>query len=265
MRAPLELEVGPGRARHRLTGMYFPTTHWSLLAKATLNGETEGRSALGELCRRYWSPLNHFIRSRGYSEAEAAYLTQEFLLHLLDHSTLRRPDPHRGRFRSFLLGALVKFLSHERERRLAQKRGGEYTHVSVETVPELGTGSAREPADRENLAFDRAWALAVVRMALQQAEQSYLEAGKAGLFEILRAFLPGGTSPPPYEEASARAGLTLAAFNSEIHRLRRRFRECVYAEVSGTVSAPHEIEEEIAHMYRVLMDPGTDFGSPAES
>jgi len=89
----------------------FPTTHWSLLAQASLNGETEARAALDELCRRYWSPLNQFIRMRGHPPAEADDLTQAFLLHLLEHSALRKPDRLKGRFRSFLLGALVRFLA----------------------------------------------------------------------------------------------------------------------------------------------------------
>jgi RNA polymerase sigma-70 factor (ECF subfamily) len=244
--------------------MYFPTTHWSLLAKATLNGESEARSALGELCRRYWSPLKQFIRSRGYSEQESEDLTQEFLLHLMEHSALRRPDPLRGKFRSFLLGALVKFLSHERERRLAQKRGGQQPHVSLDIIETAGAAES-SPADTEAVTFDRAWALALVRGALEGVERDYVSAGKSELFAVLRAFLPGDTTPPSYEEAAAKAGMSIPAFTSEIHRFRRQFRDCVRAEVMVTVSAPHEIEEEIAHLYRVLMDRGTDFRPPVES
>ena len=244
--------------------MYFPTTHWSLLAKATLNGETEARSALGALCRRYWAPLNQFIRSRGYSEAEAEDLTQEFLLHLLDKQALRKPDRLRGKFRSFLLGALVKFLSHERERRLAQKRGGQQSQVSLETLQENEALSV-PLADVEIAAFDRAWALTIIRRALDRVERDYAQAGQLELFKVVRAFLPGESVPPPYEVAAARAGISVAAFNSEIHRLRGQFRERVFADVTGTVSAPHEIDEEIAHLYRVLMDRGTDFRAAGES
>ena len=245
--------------------MYFPTTHWTLLVLATSSGESEARSALGELCRRYWLPLKQFIRARGFSEVEAEDLTQDFMVHLLEHSTLHKPDPQRGKFRSFLLGALVKFLSHERDRRLAQKRGGLQPHVSIEAMPEgLEIGRSGVP-EREVATFDRSWALTVVQSALERAERSYAEAGKGDLFLVLRAFLPGGTPPPPYEEAATRAGLSLAAFNSEIHRLRAKFRACICAEVTGTVSAPHEIDEEIAHLYRVLMDRGTDFPPAQES
>lgn len=245
--------------------MYFPTTHWSLLAKATLNGESEARSALGELCRRYWSPLKQFIRARGYSEQESEDLTQEFLLHLMEHSALRRPDPLRGKFRSFLLGALVKFLSHERERRLTQKRGGQQAHVSLDLIETAGAVEPSTADTQETLRFDRSWALAIVRGALEGAERDYANAGKSNLFGVLREFLPGETTPPSYEEAAAKAGMSLAAFNSEIHRFRQQFRDLVRAEVMATVSAPHEIDEEIAHLYRVLMDRGTDFQSPRES
>src|SRR5215212_4913074 len=109
--------------------MYFPTTHWSLLAKASLSGQMPAREALEELCRRYWSPLRQFIRWRGYTESEADDLTQEFVLHLLKHSTLNKADRLRGRFRSFLLGALTRFLADERDRRQAQKRGRGLAHL----------------------------------------------------------------------------------------------------------------------------------------
>lgn len=245
--------------------MYFPTTHWSLLAKATLGGETEARSALGELCRRYWSPLNQFIRSRGYTEAEAEDLTQEFFLHLLERSTLRKPDPLRGKFRSFLLGALSNFLSHERERRFAQKRGGQQPHISTDAFEEHEAANYVTFPEKDVAAFDRAWAIAVVRAALASVADDYGKSGRAELFAVLRAYLPGGSVPPSYEEGAAHAGLSPAAFNSEIHRLRRRFRESVCAEVTATVSAPHEIEEEIAHLYQVLLDRGTDFRAAQES
>ena len=238
--------------------MFFPSTHWSLLAKATLEGETAGQPALEQLCRRYWSPLKHFIRSRGYSETEAEDLTQEFLLHLLEHSALRKPDPLRGKFRSFLLGALRNFLSHERERRLAQKRGGQQPHVSVEVIDaEEGVASpvSRERAEAE---FDRTWALTVVRASLERVERAYAEADQEALFRILRSFLPGGTPLPSYEAAAAQAGLSVTALNSHVHRMRRQFREAVSAEVMATVSAPHEMDEEITFLYQVLMDRGTD-------
>jgi len=245
--------------------MYFPSTHWTLLKQAALNGQAEGDQALEELCRCYWVPLQRFVRSRGYSEAEAEDLTQEFLLHLIDRSALLRPDRSRGKFRSFLVGALIEFLSHERERRLAQKRGGQQFHLSTEVIGESELANDPQAAEKQIAAFDRDWARTIIRTALKRLERAYDEAGKAGLFPVLREFLPGANVPPPYPQAAARAGMSLAAFNSEIHRLRQHFRDCICAEVNSTVSAPHEVDEEIGHLYRVLLDRGTDLGAENES
>jgi len=245
--------------------MYFPSTHWSLLAQASIGGEPEARRALEELCRRYWPPLRQFICSRGYSETEAEDLTQEFILHLLERSALRKPDPLRGKFRSFLLGALANFLSHERERRLALKRGGQQAHLSIEALGEDVNFGNAALMNGEVAAFDRTWALTIVRAALESVARQYADAGRSELFAVLRAFLPGGHSPPSYEEAASRAGLSVAALTSELHRLRRQFRDGLYAEVTSTVSAPHEIDEEVAHLYHVLLDRGTDFPPARES
>ncbi len=237
--------------------MHFPTTHWSLLAKATLDGETKSRAALEELCRRYWRPLNDFIQSRGHSAAEADDLTQAFLLHIIERSVFRRADQRRGRFRSFLLGALSRFLGDERDRRAAQKRGGQAVHMSLE---EEGAEEAiGVVSTEESFRFDRAWAVTILRASLALAQDEYRMEGRETLFASLSSFLPGTNQTPSYDQAAAICGLSPAAFNSELHRLRRRVRELTRDEVMQTVSAPHEIEEELEHLKRVLMDRGTEF------
>jgi len=233
--------------------VYFPTTHWSLLAQATLTGETAGRQALEELCRRYWSPLHRFIRARGHTQSEAEDLTQEFLLHLLEHSTLKKADRLRGRFRSFLLGALSRFLGDEHDRKQAQKRGGGAAHVSLDDSPEVA--GATGPGA---VFFDREWALVVLENALRTVQDEWEAGHGEKRFAVLRRFLPGSLEPPSYEEAAAQLGLGLPALKSELHRLRQRFKAVVRQEIAATVSAPHEIDEEMDHLQQVLMDKGND-------
>ena len=234
--------------------MYFPTTHWSLLARATLSGETVGRQALEDLCRRYWCPLQQFIRGRGYNEAEAQDLTQDFLLHLLEHSTLKRADRLRGKFRSFLLGALSRFLKDEYDRRHAQKRGGGIAHISLEEEPALAISS--DPAE---ILFDREWALVILENGLRALRQEFEAANDPNRFAVLGHFLPGSVDVPTYEEAAAQLGLTLPALKSELHRLRHRFKTLVRQEVASTVSAPHEIDEEMNYLQQILTNKGNDF------
>jgi DNA-directed RNA polymerase specialized sigma24 family protein len=233
--------------------MYFPTTQWSLLAKATLSGETAGRQALEELCRRYWSPLYQFSRARGYGEAEAKDLTQEFLLHLLEHSTLQKADRMRGRFRSFLCGAFVRFLWDTEDKRRASKRGGGAPHLDLESAAKEVSAATTS----DELLFDREWALVILENALRTVQQQF-EAGP-GHFAVLRRFLPGSVEVPAYEEAATQLGLSLPALKSELHRLRQRFKRAVREEVAATVSAPHEIDQEMNHLQQVLMDKGIDW------
>jgi len=241
--------------------MLFPTTNWSLLARASLSGETEAHAALDELCRRYWAPLHQFIQMRGYQPAEAEDLTQAFLLHLMQHEAFRKPDKLKGRFRSFLLGALVRFLHDERDRRAAQKRGGHTPHVSLESQV---SEHSPLPTAAEALRFDRAWAVAILRASLARVQAEYVAAGQGPTFEVARQFLPGTTEPPSYEHAAGLLGMSVSAFTSELHRLRKRVRDLTREEIIGTVSLPHEVDEELAHLQTVLMDRGTDLQESAE-
>lgn len=233
--------------------MYFPTTQWTLLARATLSGESAGRQALEDLCHRYWSPLYQIIRARGYNEAEAKDLTQEFLLHLVEHSTLQKADPSRGKFRSFLCGALVRFLADAYDKRQAQKRGGGLPHVELDSAAEE-LGAISTP---DELVFDREWALVILENALQAVGRDFK--GGESQFTVLRQFLPGSIAVPSYDQAATELGLNLPALKSELHRLRQRFKAAVREEVAATVSAPHEIDQEMNHLQQVLMNKGIDW------
>src|SRR4051812_30864101 len=102
----------------------FATTHWSLVLAAGPGGTPASQQALATLCEAYWYPLSAFVRRSGHQPEDARDLTQAFFARLLEKHYLRAADPERGRFRSFLLAAFKHFLSKERDRANAQKRGG---------------------------------------------------------------------------------------------------------------------------------------------
>ena len=93
---------------------YFATTHWSVVLTAGRQDTTSAASALEKLCKTYWYPLYAYVRRRGYSPHDAQDLTQGFFACLLERQSLRNVDPNKGRFRSFMLGALNYFLAAER-------------------------------------------------------------------------------------------------------------------------------------------------------
>jgi|SRR5882724_7215156 len=85
----------------------FPTTPWSLLfALREASHPEEAREMLDGICAIYWRPINIFVRACGYDYDDAQDLTQRFILHLIERERFARADPARGRFRSYVLGAL---------------------------------------------------------------------------------------------------------------------------------------------------------------
>jgi DNA-directed RNA polymerase specialized sigma24 family protein len=231
--------------------MNFPTTQWSLLARATLHGDPAGRQALGEFHRKYREPVLAFLRRRGMSPHDAEDMTQSFFVHLMEKAALRRADATRGRFRSFLLGALVRHLTHAQEQRDAVKRGGGVPLVSLDAVG----GGADEPAvsPSELVAYDRDWAMQLLGRSLDAVAGEFRARNREADFAILRAYLPGSVPPvPSYDDSAARLGLGLGAFKTEVHRLRARVRELLRREIASTVSSPDEIDDEVAYLGRVL-------------
>jgi RNA polymerase sigma-70 factor (ECF subfamily) len=247
--------------------MRFPTTHWDELAKASLHGDTEARAALDEFCRRYWQPVNGFIRWKGFDPAEAADLTQDFFLNFLKNRSWQRADRLRGSFRTFLLGALIHTLQKARLRHARLKRGGGATPLSLD---EMSSDESQEPSMPEVSAvdvfqFDRAWAVRVLDGALAEVRKDYAANGKEMTYEALKGFLTPRRTSPSYEETAASLGMNLGSVKTEIHRLRQAFRGALRREISRTVSAPHEVEQELRHLRAVLSDHSHDFEAHAET
>lgn len=236
--------------------MAFPTTRWSLLARASLHGDSGQRAALGEFYRRYRAPVVEFIQRRQGNRAQAEDLAQEFFVHLMEDSTLGRADRARGKFRSFLLGALLRFLARDHRRRGADKRGGGEAPMSFD---EAGAGGGEaEPAVTADVAraFDREWAQELLVRAWAEVDAAWVARGAATELAMLKSFLPGATATPTYEAAAAELGWTLARMKTEVFRLRGQFRDQVRAEITLTVETPAEVDAELAHLHAVLADPG---------
>jgi len=234
-------------------GASFATTHWSVVAQAALTDVPEAATALEQLCEMYWPPIYSFIRRRGYSPADAQDLTQSFFAFFLRTKAYARTDPLHGRFRSFLLASVKHFLSDNWDREQAIRRGGEYQFVSLDQETGEAFYDAANAADStaESL-FDARWAKRVTAEALNSLRDELKAEGKLKLFEQLKSFLTGGSVIPSYDEASARMNLPRATVKTHVHRLRQRYREIVRREIARTVSAPHEIDEELRYLCNVL-------------
>ena len=232
---------------------WFVTTDWSVVLKAKGDDSDRASEALEKLCRIYWPPLYAFIRRNGYNAADAQDLTQEFFSRLISKDYLCHLRDQRGKFRSFLLTFVKHFLSDERTKASAQKRGGGQAVLSLDDTSAEDQYAA-EAADHlsPDQLFERSWAQTVVHQALQRLAREYSASGKSLLFEKLKDVQPGEHGPLSYAQLGSEIGMTEVAIKSAVHRLRRRHREILREEIAQTVIRPEDVDDEIRYLIALL-------------
>lgn len=236
----------------------FATTRWSLILSATdpANDEQKARDALAELCRTYWQPIFLFICRRGHSIEEAQDLTQDFFVMILETGWLRTADEHRGKFRSFLLKSLQNFLSHARDKRGAEKRGGKMQFISWDHLNEPASRLCISPKTLESLSperlFDLRWAATVVDKALARLRDECESRGRLRLFETLSNHLTADRADTSYAALAGALGIAEPMVKKQLHNLRQRYRWLLRDEVSQTVRDHTDVDEEIRHLCAVL-------------
>jgi RNA polymerase sigma-70 factor (ECF subfamily) len=234
-------------------GRVFVTTHWSVVWKARQKDSPDSAAARERLCRTYWAPLYHYMRRAGHSPHGAQDLTQEFLSRFLHREWLDHLQDQRGKFRSFLLTFLKHFLSDERARANAQKRGGGQPFVSLD---------AYEAEEREFIGpvngltadqiYERRWAETVLKKAMEQLHAEYAANGKAALFDQLKDLQPGEHGEKSYAQIGAALGLTEQAVKNAALRFRRRYAQLLREEIAQTVLEPDEVNEELRHLMQIF-------------
>ena len=238
------------------------TTHWSvvgdILLPARLVAPEKARIAFARLCEDYWPPLYRFVRQRGYSRHDAQDLTQGFFAYLLEKQAFGTPDRSKGRFRTFLLVLLKRYLGAVQAHQSRQKRGGNREMVCLDGAKldaldkaALEALSSDSPPDEERL-FEWNWARALVSRAMAELSAEYSSGPKSRLLTELRPFLNGGAGLPTHQAAAARLGVSVGTLRSHLFRLRSRYRDLLRAEVLRTVPMEADVDAELRYLYRVL-------------
>lgn len=216
-------------------------------------GSRQAEVALEELCRTYWYPLYAYVRRHGHSREDAEDLTQGFFARLLEKNYLEGVTSDRGRFRSFLLVALKRFLANEWDHARAQKRGGGLVPLSLDWQ-DAKTRYQITPADdlSPDKLYDRAWALIVLERVITRLREENGAEGKAAQFEQLKTYLMMGRSEIPYARAAVELNTTEGAVRVAVHRLRRRYRELLRLEIGQTLAHPAQADEELQALFSAL-------------
>jgi DNA-directed RNA polymerase specialized sigma24 family protein len=231
----------------------FPTTAWSMVAKAGDCHILEYQESLARLCGSYWQPVYAFIQRKGFDLEEARDCTQEFFTRVIEKEYLRDVDRSKGKFRSFVLVAVSHFLSNHLDSLRAQKRGGGRDPVSLDG-DDTETRRACEPAhdSTPEALFEYQWALTVLECALDRLRTEYSSTD----FFRLKPFLLGDAAHGQLAAAARQLATSEGSLKLAVHRMRKRFREKLRAEIANTVSDPALVDEEIRYLVAVLARGG---------
>ncbi len=233
----------------------FATTQWSVVLAAGRGDSTKTRQALAALCEAYWYPLYAFVRRQGYDSEQSRDLTQGYFLQLLEKDFLADVRPELGRFRAFLIVSVKHFLSNERDRERALKRGGGQAPIRLDAA-EAEDRYRFEPVDAltpERL-FERRWATTVLERALEGLRVESEGDGESARFGRLKPYLTGAEPASSYREAAGDLEMTEGAVKTAVHRLRKRFGELLRHEIAQTVADPRDVDGEIRYLLETMAE-----------
>lgn len=211
---------------------------------ASHNGQSaDAAKSLADLCELYWPPLYAFIRFQGHSEHDAQDLTQAFFALLLEKNWLASADQARGRFRTFLLTAVKRFLANQWDHGQALKRGGAIKIINMDSsigmlIPD------RQSISAESL-FERQWAMAILETVLCRLRAEFTDAGREAEYELLKPCLTAPRNSTDYDAIAVALNVQHVSARSAVHRLRKRFKELFRDEIRDTVDDQAEIEGEM--------------------
>lgn len=229
----------------------FPVTRWSLVVRAAQTDDAAATRALGELLQAYWQPLHVFARRSGLATADADDAVQSFCQMLVRRESLQTADPARGRLRSFLLTAFRNHLRNAHRDRQRERRGGgaEVVHFDADrSTLEATVGDSLSPDE----AFERRWVLTLLEHVLARLRAEYEERRRGAIFAKLEPLLTWGGGETSHAELAATLGLTEAAVQQAVKRMRARYRVLLEEEIGQTVDGASSIAEERDYLIRVL-------------
>jgi len=223
------------------------------VARARGPATREAREALGLLFEAYSYPLYVFARRRGLAPEDARDAVAELFAQALEKDSLAGADPLRGRFRAYVLGALENLLANRRRSWNALKRGGGRSTISLD-VDDAERRCAREPAGGTDprRVYEAAWARTVIERSFERVRGDYAGRGESVLYERLRAHLIDDAAPARQAQLALELGKSEDAIKVALHRLRKRFRVALEAEIAETVESPAAIEDELNHLFEAL-------------
>ena len=207
---------------------------------------------------RYWRPVFYFLRARGHSLHAAEDLTQDFFLRLLERKWLVKADSERGRFRTFLLTLLTRFVSDQGPRRAPRQIAFEREQASIHQL--LGDADrAYEPAAGETPdgIFMKKWAAALLENVHERLRQFYEDEGRPHWYQLFATshLAERQEHHPRQEELALQFQLTRDQVRYALDIVEQRYVHFLREEVRDQVGSDAGVGDEIRDLLALLATP----------
>jgi len=235
----------------------FKETLWTQIIKAKDKSETGYTKAISYLISAYWKPVYFYIRRKGYDVENSKDLTQSFFTVFLEKEFLQSVDKGKGKFRTFILASLNHFLSKEREKAAAQKRGGGKLPLALD-FSSAESEISFEPHDKSTpeKEFLQDWARSILKHALENLRAEFEQKSRKVYMDIFDSFLSSTAEEKSigYAETAKKFNISEMDVKNYLHRIKRRYRELIEDEIKKYVSEPEEIKEELQELFSIFSD-----------
>ena len=244
-------------------GQTFLTTHWSLIE--SIRSEADSSHALiGSLLKDYWKPVYCYLRRHGYQNEDAKDLTQAFFHEIvLGNELVQQADQRKGRFRSFLLTALRRFLINIKNKQTARKRVPKGKLIALDLVDPDNLAAVSEDMSPDE-SFNCAWVSSLLERVFEEVENSCDQDGMTVYCKIFeeRVLQPitDQTEPPSVKEICSKYGIEDGhKLANMIITTKRRIRSALEKQIRKLVTSPEEVSDELQEMARFFPEIAQNF------
>jgi RNA polymerase sigma-70 factor (ECF subfamily) len=235
----------------------FQQTQWTAIRNITAADPALRQQALAYVCSAYWKPVYCYLRRKGCDNEKAKELTQDFFKDVvLGRELIAHADRARGKFRTFLLSALDRYMVDKHRLASARKRMPPGGLVPLDACDGLEIPDSHATANPEQ-AFTYAWASALLDQVLAAVKDGCLAGGQVAHWAVFHARVVqpavDGGDPPPLTELCAKHridGETKAS--NMVITVKRRYKKVLREHLRQFVACDDDIDTEISEIMQIL-------------
>lgn len=233
----------------------FPATHWTMIGQAANADRTAGFKALESLLERYAPCMKaHLVYMKRMPPDRADDMVQGFIADkILQGDLLNRAERDRGKFRTFLMTSLERYVvSQIRKEQAARRSPGAGGHENVEELQDVIAAPSSSTS-----AFDLAWVREVLDAALAGVKDELIRTKREAYWRIfeLRVINPilRNEPAPAYDELvkSLSFRSPMQASNALL-TAKRMFQRNLRDTIAQYATDADDIDREIESLHAIL-------------